>query len=312
MGMMTQQSKQAMWILLMVILLSAVFCGAFVVLKDPLVYHVDLRDSNFAHHCQCRVAQWSDHHHCREGSSLCAPPQLMRWTRRTKIQDHTTVFTDQHLMEARDHPRAIAWLLEPMVHQPERYDWVAAHYQWFHTIWTHDREWMQKIPNAVWVPNAMTWIPLAHRRLYPKTRDVSFMASDKTGTPAYTLRHQIFNKIRGLHCFGTITGTFLAQRYRAFAPFRFTVVVENEVRRGYYSEKLIDACLTGCIPIYRGDHDTVFHVLPFDTLAELDNQLAKCTESYYEQHRDAVRANFERAQELVNTEDWIIKHLGTP
>jgi len=55
------------------------------------------------------------------------------------------------------------------------------------------------------------------------------------------------------------TTTYFMDNITVFAPYKFAIVFENESILGYTSEKLVNAMLAGCIPIYFGDPNVGMH-----------------------------------------------------
>ena len=84
--------------------------------------------------------------------------------------------------------------------------------------------------------------------------------------------------------------------------------------RYYFTEKIVDAFLTGTIPIYCGcpniadyfDPKGIFH---FQTLAELRALLPSLTPQVYESLSEHVQRNFEKAQEYTSPDRRLFHRL---
>ena len=61
---------------------------------------------------------------------------------------------------------------------------------------------------------------------------------------------------------GNRYATEVANKSDALLPYRFSVCMENGVWDGYISDKIIDAVMCGCVPIYVGAPDVQKHI-PF-------------------------------------------------
>ncbi|MCX7304195.1 MAG: hypothetical protein NTV73_07635 [Hyphomicrobiales bacterium] len=60
------------------------------------------------------------------------------------------------------------------------------------------------------------------------------------------------------------------------APYRYTIVLENNLHAGFWTEKLADAYLAGCFPIYAGGK---IPLTDFEPLARCDIDLFKPDEA---------------------------------
>lgn len=76
--------------------------------------------------------------------------------------------------------------------------------------------------------------------------------SHKRGLPGYELRHSIWNEMSDqIIGFGSGTGNWIPSKRVALEPYRFSIVIENNIDQGlYFSEKLIDCITMLTVPIY--------------------------------------------------------------
>jgi hypothetical protein len=90
----------------------------------------------------------------------------------------------------------------------------------------------------------------------PKPKLLSCVVSNKSGTPGHNWRIESAQALKA-H-FGSNIDMFgfgwnpIADKREAIDPYRFTVVIENEARDNYWTEKLSDAILGYAQPIYFG------------------------------------------------------------
>ena len=90
-------------------------------------------------------------------------------------------------------------------------------------------------------------------------------------------------------------------------------MAENCAVDYWFTEKLIDALVTGCIPIYYGcpSIGKFFNIegfLIFKNMAEFDDLMDKyVTEEYYNEIKDKgiLKENFDKAQEYLTPEDYM-------
>jgi hypothetical protein len=60
------------------------------------------------------------------------------------------------------------------------------------------------------------------------------------------------------------------QNYKVFSQYRYCLVMENSGRQGYMTEKIINAYLGGCLPIYYGSPADVYSVFSDQSLIYYD------------------------------------------
>lgn len=65
---------------------------------------------------------------------------------------------------------------------------------------------------------------------------------------------EMLSKIEKVDLFGPITGEpFQASKYELLSKYRFNLCFENSIFPGYYTEKMLQAWVGGCIPLYYSD-----------------------------------------------------------
>lgn len=88
-----------------------------------------------------------------------------------------------------------------------------------------------------------------------KQRGIGFLRGAKTTTEGHRIRHNLWNAMHGLQMpLPTIFiegGVSRAERNRQFLG-QFVVVIENSSHPNYFTEKLLDALLCQCVPLYWG------------------------------------------------------------
>lgn len=125
---------------------------------------------------------------------------------------------------------------------------------------------------------AFSWRELAADK--PKSLAISVFCSTKVFTARQVLRIRFVERLKDR--FGALIEHFgngfreVEEKADGLAPFRYTIVLENNVNDGFWTEKLADAYLADCFPIYAGgkipDDD-------FDPRARLDIDLFRVDES---------------------------------
>lgn len=109
------------------------------------------------------------------------------------------------------------------------------------------------IPATPWVLPA-EWLQLARS----KRPGLGFLRGSKTKTEGHRLRHEVWNERAHLEGLTTLPldfeeggGVNRTTRNRQFEN-QFVLVIENSCHVNYFTEKLLDAMLCGCVPIYWG------------------------------------------------------------
>lgn len=133
-----------------------------------------------------------------------------------------------------------------------------------------------------------------------KSRTLSVFCSTKTFTPQQVLRIRFVEALKA-H-FGDRIEHFghgfrrIGEKADGLAPFRYTVVLENNLEDGFWTEKLADAYLADCFPIYAGG---AIPPQDFDPRARLDIDLQDFDGSLRAIERLIEGAEFERAHDRI-------------
>ncbi|WP_238704928.1 glycosyltransferase family 10 domain-containing protein [Parasedimentitalea marina] len=147
-------------------------------------------------------------------------------------------------------------VLEPRIVQ-ERHIQKLLRFHWrFHKVLAAvEDDLIAHIPNGVFFPFGSTWVDNVDSLDLTKSRMTSLIASAKRSQPGHLVRHNIVDWARAnemdLVALGGGYHPF-ENKHEGLAPYRFSVVIENSNETNYFTEKLIDTILCGCVPIYLG------------------------------------------------------------
>jgi len=184
----------------------------------------------------------------------------------------------------------------------------------FKKIFTYDKSILDNMSNSVFTTFGNTWIKDEDHYVYNKTKDISFIFSDKNWLQGHQLRHIIANETydKTIDKFGNGYQK-IDYKLTGLKDYKYHVVVENCKKDFYFTEKLIDCFMTGTIPIYWGcpSIGNFFDkegILTFDSLDELTHIINNvCTDEYYYNHMEYIKNNLNLAQKFKYPDNQIFK-----
>jgi len=259
---------------------------------------------------------------CGTGQTGIAPKH-MKWYIGNEPRD-ITVFTDNclHQVNNIDSKIKVAWLIESRAISPHIYENIKSLYDKFDYIFTHDKELLysdhkdDSEPQETkfhFTPLAGHWIK--DKQVYPKTKNLSIIASNKRMTTGHNLRHSIINQYREhMDVYGNGYNA-IVDKLEGLKDYRFQIVIENLKYDYWFTEKLIDVFVTGTIPIYYGcpSINNFFNtegMLQFDDEKDFELLLPLLTEEYYNDRLDVVKENYETAiDKYLTPEDYMFNAL---
>lgn len=291
------------------------------------MHTLNLFDSNFPHQA-CSVATQT--------------PRLMRYVRNQMDWPGVTVFTDGQMyspiVDDVQSRYKIGWLHEARSLHSENYDGdrllSIAHK--FDAIMTHDanllawpRMYTPAGPGGVHETQFLktirggSWVSLDQWGMYPKSKDVAMILSEKTQLEGHKLRHTIADARLPIDVFGP-QPFYGADKGAVYKDYRFAVVVEACREDNFFSEHLIDALAYGCVPLYWGCPNIAKYfphpgIIQFDDVQHLTWLVGRAkmfgepiVPNRYEHLIESVSANQQAARAYAITEDWQIEHCLAP
>jgi hypothetical protein len=203
------------------------------------------------------------------------------------------------------------WLLESKQIIQNVYDWILANYDFVASrvdgILSPDKELCEKYSKFQYaLSNAAPWIE--EREIYEKTKLVSMISSNKSMVPGHRKRLEFVNKFKDQVDLYGRGFRDLPRKEEGIRDYMFSIAVENAVYDTYFTEKLTDCFATGTIPVFYGCKG-VTEYFNEDGIIFLDDDfdVSTLTEELYYSKMDAIKDNFERANNLPVAEDFIFE-----
>ena len=142
----------------------------------------------------------------------------------------------------------------------------------------------------------------------PPQRVCSFNTSDKGWAPGHKLRQQIWagledaEELNGFSIVKHKSPPRTPNKNFLFETAKYHIVVENEQRDNWITEKLIDCLASKTIPIYWGasnigEYFNTDGMIIFNTLEELKDILDNLDEKFYDDRVKVVEENYEKSKE---------------
>lgn len=203
-----------------------------------------------------------------------------------------------------------AWLIESTAVTGQFYQMIKYNHLLFDNVFTYDKELLDTGKNFKFSPTGGCWIEAQDQLIYEKNKNVSCIISSKNWSDGHKLRHQILNTYKNIDYYGEAVGKRIGYKLDALKDYRYSIVIENNRKDYYFTEKLIDCFRTGTIPIYWGcpSIDKFFDtrgMIILNDLTELNDILNICTKSWYEKNLEFINENFNLSEKYLMSEDYI-------
>lgn len=274
------------------------------ILKNSRIPTIDIVDTSFAH---AKEVLGFD-------SACLLPTSKFDWNR-TGTGDFDVVITTDESVSTKTSKKKIAWLLEPRDISSRGYEYVEQNSDEFAAVVSHDVNFVSKFKNGIYSPFGGTWISPADWIVNTnKKYDVSIIASEKNFTKGHELRHESAKLLEQQHRFGKGYKK-IENKIEGLKDYRFSIVIENSLSEGYFSEKLIDSLITCTIPIYWGSKSPlkIFDkkgIITFETVEELEQILHSIKfKEHYENVKDAVISNSRKARRFASVDELFVSSV---
>jgi len=270
---------------------------------------VNLFDSNFGNHTCSTAYQTSQH---------------ITYAKRQKTYSGITIFTDEwinnEVMPVVKSDIKIGWLREPFCLHPYTYERALDNLQHLDSCLTYHQGFLNLDDKFRFIPYGGIWIPQSQWGIKPKTKNISMLVGNKASTLGHTIRQDIAASQQGsllvdfYGIYGQPVDYSWQTKYKTLADYKFSIITETCLEDNLFTEWLLDAFILGTVPIYWGcsnlsEFFNTDGVIRFETKVEMNEILAKARilelDVVYDSMLDAVKDNYQLAQEYAVTEDWL-------
>lgn len=200
------------------------------------------------------------------------------------------------------------WLLEskhvnPQIVNEIKNDYLK-YFEVFEVIFTHNKELLKLDDRFKWCPANGYWIKEA--KLYPKSKMISFISSNKNFTPGHKVRLDWVERLGDqVDLFGRGFNE-IKTKEEGLCDYMFSIVIENGFYESYYTEKILDCFATGTIPVYLGTPD-IGDYFNKNGIIDLTEEFDVSDEIYYNKI-DFIKENLEKVKDMEILEDFIYKN----
>lgn len=253
---------------------------------------------------------------------------------RRKINVYTDNFIKSSVVEIpNDGNLNICLLLEPLTNPAwtDIYDYIKTDFEKFDLVITHNLDELGDLINSRpdkfhYSTKCITtsWLNKEMIGIHKKSKMISMPVSSKNFSEGHRIRHVIYEKYKDeniIDFYGDGLENFTGEFRDCFIDYKYVIICENTLEKGFNSEKFNDALLSGCVPIYWGsdiydnnyDLTSVFKFSPdkktvnfdFDeSLNNLDVILKKIiNDDPYLSLIDSVNVNYNYAYQKHQTEN---------
>ena len=155
-----------------------------------------------------------------------------------------------------------------------------------------------------------SWDDTVYQR---KSRMTSILSSDKTMCKLHQYRIDLARRCRRENladAFGTFDGGPFVPVADTLRDYRYSIVIENDVMKYWFTVKLTDCFASMTVPIYYGapaigeffNLDGMILLKPGEDIKKV---LSQCSEKDYLERLPAIKDNYQRVQAFRNSWDWL-------
>ena len=223
------------------------------------------------------------------------------------------VYTDGSLSKVNNRVKyKVGWLLESPAVSTFQHKWIKRNYKVFDIVFTNNRDLLEMDDKFQFVPTGGCWIKPEDQQVYPKSKTISIIASNKNWTDGHAMRQVVIKELgEKIDVYGSGHNP-IDYKLDGLKDYMFSIVVENTKKDYYFTEKLIDCFMTGTIPIYWGcpsigNYFDSGGMFSFDNIGDLHNILNRLEKNLYDSMFKNIKKNLEMAKEYLIAEDYMFE-----
>lgn len=212
-------------------------------------------------------------------------------------------------------------LIEPRSIIPTVYDYVSDNWRKFKYVFTHDSQLLNHCGNAKMILWGMGNANYNSFNDIPKTKNISMVSSDKELCNLHRIRKQLAFELKGhplVDTMGTFDGGAFVDTKTIYAPYKFSIVVENYIDDYWFTEKICNCFANKTIPLYLGspkiykffNPQGIMSFQPQGLKDWLEYQTPEILENKYNRRLEAIEDNYQRVRKFENFETWFFKEYG--
>lgn len=233
----------------------------------------------------------------------------VKWDK-TNFQSPISIHVDKDI-QTLPNPDKInyGWLCESKTIQPGMYEWCKNNIEYliqhFNKVFTHDVS-LASIHNIFQLTQCSGKSFIEIGQVYPKTKLVSMIASNKTQCEAHRYRQKVISKFsQKCDLYGRGHNP-IDDKAVGLKDYCFSITMENATYSNMFTEKITDCFMTGTIPIYYGipNIGDFFNTEGIIVLND-DFNIEDLSFDLYHSKIEAVKENYRLANELLTAEDFI-------
>ena len=204
-------------------------------------------------------------------------------------------------------------LVEPIKLCPKNYTFVREHEDKFDIIFSTYQDYGNSDKYKYYKGGLRSFIQPNEFSVHLKTKNVCCVMSERMGVmPGYDVRHEIRNWVKH-YCPEKVdyNNPPKQEKHIGTKDYRYELVIKNEDDQ-FFSEKILDAMLVGCIPIYwtsstdyLSDIFNMDGIFTFQKASQFYAGLEKnmFTKELYNNNIEAIKYNFEQAKKFISFGD---------
>ena len=240
-------------------------------------------------------------------------PIYMKWIKGIETA-LITIYVDEALLRPINNisKKNYGWLCESKTINRNLYEWVKNNINIlkdkFILVFTHDVE-LSKTSDLFALVQCSGKSFIESGEVYPKTKLVSMIASNKMMCGEHAIRHEFIKKYSN-KCDHYGRGfNPINNKVDGLKDYCFSFAMENATYSNMFTEKITDCFMTGTIPIYYGIKN-IGDFFNSDGIIMLDDdfKIEELTFDLYLSKFEPIKDNYERANKLLVAEDYIYKN----